>query len=70
MPAHGTISRPSVVLTPSSQANYNIRTAAGSPAVASDVFVTVGNGIVISGASTTGTGWPANSSIKIGRAHV
>jgi hypothetical protein len=51
--------------------NYNIRTAAGSPAGAAAVTVTVNSGIYVYGSTTgnyamdTGTGWAAGSTINV-----
>lgn len=52
-------------------ANYNIRTAAGSPAGVATVTVTVNSGIYVYGSTTgvfamdTGTGWTAGSTISV-----
>lgn len=68
--------KPLIILTISANTSaYNIRTAAGSPAYACDVVVTVNSGIIVSAsggvgsgsgqAMVTGSGWAATTTLKL-----
>jgi hypothetical protein len=64
--------RPTIILTIAAHtSNYNLRTAAGSPAFACDVICTINPAIQVYSTSTAtpgfdcGTGWAAGTTLKI-----
>lgn len=65
--AHRGAGRRVITLTISSDqsSQYNIRTAAGSPALACIVIVTVQSGVVLKAGLTTGSGWKSGTYIKL-----
>lgn len=65
-------SKPVILLTIAADtANYNVRTAAGSPAFAADVTVTINAGVQVYSTSAAnpafdfGTGWPVGTTLKL-----
>ena len=67
MPAHGLFNRGVFTLTPTSSYQFDIKSAALALGVVagSDVFITIANGVTMSGTMLSGTSWPADCNLTV-----